>query len=313
MHSIKIQLSDEPELSGVCWALLQAFTENSRVLRHCSGGGNQTQTQNNFGDHQLESDIQCEVNINRELEKCGFVSHSANEESPEMKQLCEGGRYIVTFDPLDGSSIIGTNFTVGTIAGIWKSDDSLLIGKRGRDLISACCCLYGSRTTVIIYNQREDKVQEYTLFDSDKQGHWELTKENIKIKQKGNIFSPGNLRSIINHNAYREVLEYYFHNGYTLRYTGGMAPDICQIFLKEIGVFSLFGDEKNPCKLRYLYECAPLAFLIEKADGKSFNGQSSVLDTVINGYEQKSEIAVGSAEDIEFFIQIWKKHGLLKF
>jgi len=83
--------------------------------------------------------------------------------------------------------------------------------------------------------------------------------------------------------------------------------------LKEIGVFSLFGDAKNPCKLRYLYECAPLAFLIEKADGKSFNGESSVLDTVINGYEQKSEIAVGSAEDIEFFISIWKKHGILKF
>lgn len=75
-----------------------------------------------------------------------------------MKQLCEGGRYIVTFDPLDGSSIIGTNFTVGTIAAIWKSDGSLLIGKKGRDMISACCCLYGSRTTVIIYNQRDDKV-----------------------------------------------------------------------------------------------------------------------------------------------------------
>lgn len=69
-----------------------------------------------------------------------------------MKLLCEGSKYIVTFDPLDGSSIIGTNFTVGTIAAIWKSDNSLLIGKSGRDIICSCCCLYGSRTTVIIYN-----------------------------------------------------------------------------------------------------------------------------------------------------------------
>lgn len=69
---------------------------------------------------------------------------------------------------------------------------------------------------IIIYN-----------VDGDKQGHWELTKDNIKIKPKGKLFSPGNTRCIVDHIPYREVVDYWIHNGYTLRYSGGMAPDIC--------------------------------------------------------------------------------------
>lgn len=73
----------------------------------------------------------------------------------------------------------------------------------------------------------DEKVREYTLYDSDKKGHWELTKDDIRLKKSGRIFSPGNLRSINDHKAYKEVLEHWFHTGYTLRYSGGMAPDIC--------------------------------------------------------------------------------------
>ena len=67
----------------------------------------------------------------------------------------------------------------------------------------------------------------YLFLDGDDKGHWELTKDNIVIKQKGKIFSPGNTRRIQYHAAYREVVDYWIHNGYTLRYSGGMAPDIC--------------------------------------------------------------------------------------
>jgi sedoheptulose-bisphosphatase len=73
------------------------------------------------------------LNVNNELKKTGLVSYTASEETPEMKLLTEGGKYIVTFDPLDGSSIIGSNFCVGTIVAIWPHDDNLLIGKKGSD------------------------------------------------------------------------------------------------------------------------------------------------------------------------------------
>lgn len=80
-------------------------------------------------------DVQCELNVNEELRKTGLVSYTASEETPEMKPLTADGKgkYIVTFDPLDGSSIIGSNFTVGTIVAIWPHDDNLLIGKKGSD------------------------------------------------------------------------------------------------------------------------------------------------------------------------------------
>lgn len=84
MHSLHVKLSDDPELSAICSALLLAFIENSRVLRYCSGGGEYTNTQNDFGDHQLEMDVQCELNVNNELKKTGFVSHTASEETPEV-------------------------------------------------------------------------------------------------------------------------------------------------------------------------------------------------------------------------------------
>jgi sedoheptulose-bisphosphatase len=112
------------------------------VLRHSTGGGSQGTTSNKFGDIQLDSDIACETIINEELKNSGVVAYALSEETPEVTnllklQLIQVGRedapFIVTFDPLDGSSIIGSNFSVGTIVGIWKNDERKLIGHSGRD------------------------------------------------------------------------------------------------------------------------------------------------------------------------------------
>ena len=70
----------------------------------------------------------------------------------------ENGSLIITFDPLDGSSIIGCNWTVGTIVGIWEYDDRILIGKKGKDLIASSCCMYGSRTSALFYNDIKNCV-----------------------------------------------------------------------------------------------------------------------------------------------------------
>ncbi|KAM3145972.1 hypothetical protein pb186bvf_001950 [Paramecium bursaria] len=301
--------SDDLSLQSVFLALLKSFELNAQILKNCSSGSKFTKTQNEFGDEQLEADVLCEKNIILELSKTTHVSHYASEETPEMKLISETGQYIVTFDPLDGSSIIGTNFTVGTIVGIWKSDDKLLIGQQGKDLISSICCLYGSRTTAFIYNVKESKVYEYTLFDTHGL-NWQLSKDDIQIKKKGKLFAPGNIRCTNDYPAYKELLDYWISNGYTLRYTGGMAPDICQIFIKGEGIFTSFGTQKHPAKLRYLYETAPLAFLIEKAGGLSTNGKESILNLYVNSYTEKTELAVGSQDEINYLLSIWNKHGL---
>ena len=83
--------------------------------------------------------------------------------------------YIVTFDPLDGSSIVDVNWTVGTIFGIWKTDEKKLIGHKVSDQVSAGAVNYGSRTTVIFYNALVQKVQEWTLNGDE----WVLTNDDI--------------------------------------------------------------------------------------------------------------------------------------
>ena len=114
---------------------------------------------------------------------------------------------------------------------------------------------------------------------------WVLSRSNIRIKPEGRYFSPGNTRSIANNNGYRECIEYWCKNGYHLRYSGGMAPDCYHIFVKGEGVFSSVSDmPKVQPKLRLLYECLPIGFLIEKAGGLSSNGEISLLDVKVEGY-----------------------------
>ena len=101
-----------------------------------------------------------------------------------------------------------------------------------------------------------------------------MTKENIKIEQKTKLFAPANLRAVNEHAPYKKLVDYWISNKYTLRYsilkliinnnnsyTGGMVPDIYQIFIKGSGIFANPVTKESPAKLRYLYEVAPLAFL----------------------------------------------------
>ena len=111
--------------------------------------------------------------------------------------------------------------------------------------------------------------------------------------------------------AYKTIVDYWINSGYTLRYTGGLVPDVFQIFIKRHGIVTNFVSKGHGPKLRYiyiyidykiryLYEAAPLAYLMEKAGGMSYtpDGQCSMLDTFISGYEQRSELALGSANEV---------------
>jgi len=122
----------------------------------------------------------------------------------------------------------------------------------------------------------------------------------LKIRPQGKFFSPGNTRSIQGNKGYHECIKFWSKNGYILRYSGGMAPDCYHVFKKGEGVFSSVSDEpKVGSKLRVLYECLPIAFLCEKAGGSSSNGEISLLDIKIDGYTQKTDIIIGSKEEVE--------------
>lgn len=111
---------------------------------------NLVQSKNEFGKIQSDIDLAANDIVFKHLKEAGVVFGCASEESPQFNAISEEGEYFVTFDPIDGSSVIDCNFSVGSIYGLWATKD--LEGKTGRDLVGAAMAIYGTRTTIVIYN-----------------------------------------------------------------------------------------------------------------------------------------------------------------
>ncbi|RXI08852.1 hypothetical protein DVH24_022996 [Malus domestica] len=211
--------------------------------------------------------------------------YACSEEVPELQDMggpVEGG-FSVAFDPLDGSSIVDTNFTVGTIFGVWPGDK--LTGVTGRDQVAAAMGIYGPRTTYVLAIKGFPGTHEFLLLD---EGKWQHVKETTEIGE-GKMFSPGNLRATFDNPDYDKLISYYVKEKYTLRYTGGMVPDVNQIIVKEKGVFTNVISPTTKAKLRLLFEVAPLGLLIENAGGYSSDGQQSVLDKVVVNLDDRTQ------------------------
>ncbi len=113
------------------------------------------------------------------------------------------------------------------------------------------------------------------------------------------IFAPGNLRACGSEEWYVKLLEHWAKNDYTLRYSGGMVPDVNQILKKGCGVFTYPGyAEKPQGKLRLLYECAPMAFLMEQAGGDGVSNKGRILDISIEKLDQRTPVFLGSKKEI---------------
>ncbi|CAN6710128.1 unnamed protein product [Malus baccata var. baccata] len=207
--------------------------------------------------------------------------YACSEEVPELQDM--GGLLDVAFDPLDGSSIVDTNFTVGTIFGVWPGDK--LTGVTGRDQVAAAMGIYGPRTTYVLAIKGFPGTHEFLLLD---EGKWQHVKETTEIGE-GKMFSPGNLRATFDNPDYDKLISYYVKEKYTLRYTGGMVPDVNQIIVKEKGVFTNVISPTTKAKLRLLFEVAPLGLLIENAGGYSSDGQQSVLDKVVVNLDDRTQ------------------------
>jgi len=108
-------------------------------------------------------------------------------------------------------------------------------------MIGACCCIYGPRLTMIVTNNIKNTVDELAYLEFGKENKWVVTKNNISITKKGNLYSPGNSRAASDNKVYKKLIDHYIENKYTLRYSGSMASDIYQLFIRETGVFLLYG------------------------------------------------------------------------
>merc|ERR1719389_842105 len=252
-----------------------------------------------FGDVQLGVDVLADDLMWDVCKTEPLIKEGASEEEPEVREMHADGKFCVCWDPLDGSSIVDNNWAVGTILGIWGAKTGIL-GATGRDQVASMVALYGPRTTVFV--TLDDGVYEFTYGANGVDG-WLCSRDKIEIKQESKIFAPANMRAAQDLPDYSKLIDYWMTNKYTLRYSGGLVPDICQQFTKQMGVFANPTSDKSPAKLRLAFEATPFGLLVEKAGGKTSDGVSgaSILDTKITGIDQRTPLCIGSAKEVERF------------
>lgn len=252
--------------------------------------------QNLYGEQQLKLDVLANSLFVETLQRNRSVALIASEEldKPVKTESVSENYYSVAFDPLDGSSLVDVNQAIGSIIGIYPGVD--FVGRKGLEQSAVMMIVYGPRLTFLL---SVGKGVEEFIFDPEKKGFF-LNTEQLKLAAEGKIFAPGNLRACKSEKWYEQLLLYWIHNGYTLRYSGGMVPDVNQIFRKGGGIFTYPGFSDQPRgKLRLLYECAPLAFLVEQAGGKAFSFEGRILDQKIESYSQCTPVFLGSNKEIE--------------
>ncbi|HCW32202.1 MAG: inositol phosphatase/fructose-16-bisphosphatase, fructose-1,6-bisphosphatase I [Candidatus Peregrinibacteria bacterium GW2011_GWF2_39_17] len=248
-------------------------------------------TKNVYGEDQLALDVLADKIIQDEFKQNFLIGLIASEELPNEIKLGDG-EYAVCYDPLDGSSLVDVNLAVGSIFGIYKANS--FIGRTGREQVAAVIAIYGPRTTLLVTTG--DGVVEFRLTDEPR---FILSKKNIRIEE-GKMFAPGNLRAVRERKDYLELVQWWMNEGYTLRYSGGMVPDVNQIFLKGKGIFAYPGYSECPQgKLRLLFECAPMAFLMEQAGGAASDGRMSILDQKVEHLEQRTPIYIGAKKEVK--------------
>jgi len=220
------------------------------------------------------------------------------------------GKYIVSFDPLDGSSNIDCLVSIGSIFAIFKKphEGPLAPGdalQSGRQIVAAGYALYGSATMIVLSTGHG--VNGFMLDPSI--GEFVLTDPDMKVKSRGKIYS-------INE-GYEErwdpaVKEYVKSKkqgkAYGGRYIGSMVADVHRT-LKYGGIFMYPATTDAPNgKLRVMYECMPMAYIMEQAGGLATTGEKPILDLVPKKLHERSPIFLGSKEDVEDIMAVIAKH-----
>ncbi|TDE13675.1 class 1 fructose-bisphosphatase [Dyadobacter psychrotolerans] len=259
-------------------------------------GGNGTE--NVQGENQQKLDIVANIRFIRALKNGGEVCAILSEEDEDIIHTGnDHGKYIVAMDPLDGSSNIDVNVSIGTIFSIYRrvtpigsaaTMEDFLQG--GRKQIAAGYILYGS-STMLVFSTGDD-VNGFTLDQS--LGEFILSHKSIYSPKNGTIFSvnEGNYYSYLP--AVQKYLDDCKRKGFSARYIGSLVGDFHRNLLKG-GIYLYPSTKKDPKgKLRLLYECYPLAFLAEKSGGKASDGFGPILDIVPTSFHQRSPIYVGS-------------------
>ncbi len=310
--------ADFPYASGDLSRLLSDIGIASKIVNHkvnkaglqdIMGAMDSTNVQ---GEVQMKLDVFADNALMNAVRWGGQVCGAASEENERYfafdSEICKKSKYVILFDPLDGSSNIDVNVSIGTIFSIFRRKSS--VGdtanvndflQKGSEQVAAGYVIYGS-STMLVYTTGHG-VNGFTLEPSI--GEYCLSHQNMTIPEDGSIYSinEGNLLSCGNGvQAYIDwckQTDKKTSRPYSARYIGSLVADFHRNMIKG-GIYIYPGTAKNPeGKLRLQYECNPLAYIVEQAGGKATTGKMRIMDVQPKDLHMRVPLFIGSKKMVE--------------
>lgn len=257
---------------------------------------------NTAGDQQQKLDVLANIRFTRALTKGGEACALISEEDESYVDFHNQGKYVIAIDPLDGSSNIDVNVSIGTIFSIYRRKSpvgtpiqDIDILQKGSEQVAAGYILYGS-STMLVYTAGFG-VNGFTYEPS--LGEYFLSHPDLKLPVDGKIYS-------VNEGSYnsfpqpvKDYISFCKEKNYTARYIGSLVADFHRNLLKG-GIYIYPATAKDPYgKLRLMYECNALAFIAEQAGGMATNGKERVMEIVPTALHQRVPFYVGSKNMVE--------------
>jgi fructose-1,6-bisphosphatase I len=320
--------SDFPYASGDLTRLLSDIGIAGKIINHkVNKAGLQdilgaAANINVQGETQMKMDVFSDETLLNAMRWGGQVAGAGSEENEKYfafdQEHCKKAKYVILFDPLDGSSNIDVNVSIGTIFSIFRRKSS--IGdlanvndflQKGDEQVAAGYIIYGS-STMLVYTTGHG-VNGFTLQPSI--GEFFLSHPNMKIPEDGAIYSmnEGNLNScekgVQEYIAWCKENDKKTNRPYSARYIGSLVADFHRNLIKG-GIYIYPGTTKNKSgKLRMQYECNPLAFIVEQAGGKATDGHRRIMEIVPTDLHQRSPLFIGSKNMVEKVEALIKQHS----
>ena len=304
------------ELSNLLYDLCLAAKIISRQVRRAGLTDilGEQGTTNVQGELQQKLDVFANETVRHSVQHTGRVCVMASEEDAEpvpvpIREDRRGGKYVLLYDPLDGSTNIDVNVSIGTIFSIHKRTatkkgpgtlaDCL---QKGRAQIAAGYILYGS-STMLVYTTGQG-VHGFTLDPTI--GEFLLSHPDIRSPEVGKYYSVNESHWNKWEPGIQRVVGAFKNgdggrvNAKNARYIGSLVADFHRNLLSG-GVFLYPADSTSPAgKLRLLYEAAPLAFVVEQAGGLAIDGRQNILDIKPTELHQRTPLIIGSKRDVSY-------------
>jgi len=309
---VQMMQADHPEATGQFSWLLSGITLATKMIASYVRRAGLIDVWGEHGSTNVQGETvqRLDIMANETLKRClgyrGNVGIIASEEDNDPRVLQEASaadNYVVMFDPLDGSSNIDVNVSVGTIFTIFKNppevestEESVL--QPGAKQVAAGYVLYGS-STVLVYSAGNG-VHMFTL---DPQfGAYLLTREHIRMPEENHVYSVNEANLLTFPEPYQRYFAWAKHPGggqYSSRYVGSLVADFHRILVKG-GVFLYPPTTSHPeGKLRLMYEANPLAFIAEQAGGLASDGDRRIMEIVPTSVHQRCPLVIGSPTNVQ--------------